>query len=147
MRRLRAQKREVAMGTVKDIMTSTVTTIPADASPRDAAWSLTLKGLSGAPVQDEHGNVVGVLSKSDLTDPRKFHVEPRCPPVASDLMTPVLFAARETDSVRFAVRRMVETGSHRLIVVGDDGALVGIVTPMDVLRGLLDRKIDVQDFA
>jgi CBS-domain-containing membrane protein len=49
--------------------------------------------------------------------------------------------------VGFAARRMVESGVHRVVVIDDAGAIVGIVTPIDVLRGLLDGKIDATDFA
>ncbi|MEZ4228150.1 MAG: CBS domain-containing protein [Polyangiaceae bacterium] len=38
-----------------------------------------------------------------------------------------------------AAKRMVETGTHRLVVVDADGHLVGIVTPMDVLRRCVTR--------
>ena len=38
-----------------------------------------------------------------------------------------------------AAKRMVETGTHRLVVVDADGHLVGIVTPMDVLRCYVTR--------
>ena len=33
----------------------------------------------------------------------------------------------------------LETGTHRLVVVDADGHLVGIVTPMDVLRCYVTR--------
>jgi CBS-domain-containing membrane protein len=134
------------MCTVADIMTRRVLTVAAKADLDDAAWGLTLKGFSGAPVRDERGNLVGVLSKSDLIDPVRtdgiggHHT-------AGDAMTPVLFAAHATDSVKFAVRRMIETGTHRIVVVDEHGALIGIVTPMDVLRGLLEGKLDPNDFA
>jgi CBS-domain-containing membrane protein len=64
-----------------------------------------------------------------------------------ETMTPFLFAAVASDPVHFAVRRMVETGSHRLVVIDDDGQLVGIVTPMDVIRALHDGRIKPDDFA
>jgi CBS-domain-containing membrane protein len=134
------------MCTVSDIMTRKVLTVAAEADLDDAAWGLTLRGISGAPVKDDQGNLVGILSKSDLIDPARadgigsHHT-------AADAMTPILFTALATDSVKFAVQRMVETGAHRLVVVDTSGALVGIVTPMDVLRMLLDGKLDPNDFA
>ena len=42
---------------------------------------------------------------------------------------------------------MVETGAHRLVVLDERGLLVGIVTPMDVMRGFLEGKIEASDFA
>jgi len=133
------------MATVADIMTRKVLTVAAEADVKDAAWGLTMRGLSGAPVKDETGAVVGILSKSDLVDPEKQGA-PSERHTARDAMTPLLFAALVTDSVAFAVRRMVETGAHRLVVVDEKGALVGIVTPMDVLKGLLEGTVDAGDF-
>lgn len=134
------------MHSVADIMTRNVLTVASDAHLEDAAWGLTLKGFSGAPVKDEHGNVIGVLSKSDIVDPEK--TDPKAHHhFVRDSMTPLLFAARSTDPVRFAVRRMVETGVHRLVVVDDRGEVVGIVTPIDILRGLLEGKLQAEDFA
>jgi CBS-domain-containing membrane protein len=131
---------------VEDLMTRKVLTVAAGAGVDDAAWGLTMQGLSGAPVKDERGNLIGVLSKSDLVDPGKRDANSDERTTARDVMTPVLFAARASDPIRFAARRMVETGAHRLVVVDDSGALVGIITPMDVLRGLVEAKIDPRDF-
>lgn len=131
------------MAKVEDFMTRKVLTISPDADLNDAAWGLTLKGVTGAPVRDDNGRIVGVLSKSDLVDPAR-HGDVREIKVA-DAMTPLLFAVRDTDSIRAAAQRMVQTGSHRLIVVDGNGALVGILTPMDLLRGLLDGRIRASD--
>jgi CBS-domain-containing membrane protein len=135
------------MCNISDIMTRKVLTVAAGSDLDDAAWGLTLKGFSGAPVKDEHGSIIGILSKSDLVDPKKRDRRSDEHHTVEDAMTPLLFAALATDPVSFAVRRMVETGTHRLVVVDDGGALVGIVTSMDILRGLLDGKIDTGDFA
>jgi len=131
---------------VEDLMTRKVLTVAAEADANDAAWGFTMKGVSGAPVKDERGNLIGILSKSDLVDPGKRSSETDERVTARDVMTPLLFAARASDPIRFAARRMVETGAHRLVVVDDGGALVGIITPMDVLRGLVEAKIDPRDF-
>lgn len=135
------------MCTVEEIMTRKVLTIAAEADVKDAAWGLTLQGFTGAPVKDEHGAVIGVLSKSDLTDPNRIDPDSTGPHTVREAMTPVLFATLATDPVEFAVRRMVETRSHRLLVLAPSGELVGILTPMDVMRALLDKRIAAHDFA
>jgi len=131
---------------VEDVMTRKVLTIDPHADVRDAAWGLSMKGVSGAPVKDEHGNLIGVLSKSDLSDPARMHGDSMSQTV-EDTMTPFLFTAKASDPVRFAVRRMVETGSHRLVVLDDDGKLVGIVTPMDVMRAMDTGEMTAEDLA
>jgi predicted transcriptional regulator len=124
-------------GTVEQIMTKQVLTLALDASLRDVAWGLTITGIAGAPVKDADGHVIGVLSKSDLADPGRIEGRPH--DTVADAMTPLLFAVRSSASVMDAVRRMVETGAHRLVVIDDDGHLAGIVTPMDVLKEMARR--------
>lgn len=134
------------MSTVSEIMTRNVLTVAAGADLKDAAWGLTLKGFSGAPVKDESGNVIGVLSKSDLIHPDKVDSSPDRHGTVRDNMTPLLLTARTGDPLKSAVRRMVDLSIHRLVVVDDRGELVGILTPMDVLRALLDGRIQSDDF-
>jgi len=124
--------------TVEQIMTKQVLTLAPDADVAEAAWGLTIGGIGGAPVRDAQGHVLGIVSKSDLADPGR--IKPGQHESVTDAMTPLVLAIRASDSMMEAVRRMVETGAHRLIVVDDDGKLAGIVTPMDVLKELVRRE-------
>lgn len=123
------------MHTVEEIMTRNVMTLAPDADLADAAWGLTVKGISGAPVKDGAGHVLGLVSKSDLVNPRRM--KGGAAAKVEDVMTPAVFAVRTTDSVRETARRMIETGSHRMLVVDPDGKLAGIVTTIDVLKALV----------
>lgn len=134
------------MTQVRDIMTRKVLTLAPKARLSDAAWGLKLTGFNGAPVKDAHGQLIGVLSKSDLADLERTHGALESAHV-EDAMTPVLFATLETDSVQFAAARMVQTGSHRLVVIDDGGHLVGILTPMDVMKALIEGRLSPSDFA
>ncbi len=123
---------------VEEIMTRNVMSVGPDVDVDDAAWGLTVRGISGAPVRDGLGHVLGVVTKSDLVDPARNksgigHAK------VEDVMTPAIFAVRSGDSVVEAARRMVDTGSHRLIVVDEAGHLAGIVSTMDVLRAMLEE--------
>ena len=51
---------------VQDIMTETPVTIPFDFTVEEAAEVLLEKKISGAPVVDEKGNVIGAITKNDL---------------------------------------------------------------------------------
>ncbi|MFT3769272.1 MAG: CBS domain-containing protein [Minicystis sp.] len=119
---------------VRDIMTTEVITLAASTKADDAARSLTFHRVSGAPVLD-HGRIVGVVSKSDLVDPRNRPTGDERPTVG-EVMTPLVFAVRPGDPAMSAVRLMVEESVHRAVVVDDHGRLKGIVSPMDVLRAL-----------
>lgn len=124
---------------VEDIMTKNVMTVAPNTKVDDLAWGLTQKGVSGAPVQDAGGHLLGLVTKSDLADPNrpnKLHGA-----TAEDVMSPFVFAVNTGDSVLDAARRMVETGSHRLVVVDEQGHLAGIVSTMDVVRALVSGKL------
>jgi CBS domain-containing protein len=58
----------------------------------------------------------------------------------SDIMTPVSFSVPPTASVRELAEFLVRGRIHRAVVL-EDGRLVGIVTTMDVLRGLAEGRI------
>lgn len=124
---------------VEDIMTRNVMTVAPGTKLDDLAWGLTQKGVSGAPVQDAGGHILGLVTKSDLADPsrpNKLHGA-----TAEDVMSPFVFAVDAADSVLDAAKRMVETGSHRLVVVDAQGHLAGILSTMDVVRALVSGKL------
>lgn len=126
---------------VRDIMTPDVITLVARTSVDDAARSLTFHHVSGAPVL-EQGRIVGVVSKSDLVDPR-YRSSTGEKPTVRDAMTRVVRAVRPGDPAMLAVRLMASENVHRAVVVDERGQLAGIVSSMDVLRALV-RGDDVQ---
>ncbi len=119
---------------VKDVMTEAVLLLRAETRIDDAWEQLHEAGVSGAPVLDARGKLVGVLSNADLADPR------RRPSGVSgsvgDVMTRIVYAVRAEDPAVVAVRLMADENIHRVVVVNDDGSLAGVVVPMDILRVL-----------
>lgn len=122
---------------VRHVMTEAIVFVQASTPTADAADILTRHRINGAPVLGRAGRVVGIVSKTDLLDPRRGDDGQAL--TVEGLMTRVLFAVRAGDPVMQAVRLMVEEDIHRALVVNDDGTLAGIVTPMDVLRGLVNE--------
>lgn len=119
---------------VRDVMSADVKTLVATTSIDDAARSLTLHHVGGAPVM-EHGRVVGVISKSDLVAPRN-RSGAKGETTVGQVMTPLVQSVKEGEPLMAAVRLMVDQGIHRAVVTDGKGRLVGIVTAMDVLRAL-----------
>jgi CBS domain-containing protein len=126
---------------VKDVMTTGVIAARPDASYPDLAAVLHEHRISGFPVVDGEGVVVGVVSESDLlarqaaprphrkqTDPARL--------TAADLMSwpPVTVGPDET--ARRAARLMYSRKLRRLPVVDHRGRLIGIVTRADLLSAL-----------
>lgn len=131
---------------VRDIMSTDIQTLQASASVADAVRELGDRGISGAPVLDR-GRIVGVVSTTDLVSPRNWPADDGQPTVDA-VMTRVLFAVRPGDPVMTAVRLMVSEKIHRAVVVSEEGALVGMVTPMDVLRALAEgASVQEGDYA
>jgi predicted transcriptional regulator len=122
---------------VRDVMTSDVVAIPYGATVAQAGDILHAAAISGAPVTGSGGRVMGIVSRSDLVDPRHNHA-PDAP--IADVMTRVVFAVRADDPIEWAVRLMAEERVHRAIVTDETGVMAGIVTPMDVLRALVPKS-------
>jgi CBS domain-containing protein len=120
---------------IKDIMTKAVYTVDFDASAEEAAWGLTRRHIGGAPAIDAQGNLVGVLSSSDLINPEPkqwIHGEA----TVGDLMNPDVISLYTEDPALAAAEVMAKRDIHRLVVLDAEGKLAGIVTPMDVVRAV-----------
>jgi CBS domain-containing protein len=101
------------------------------AEPADAALgSILALGITGAPVVDEDGKPIGMVSWRDLVGEKAGRT-------AGERMTrPPATVAAEA-SIANAARRLARTGYHRLIVVDASGRAVGMVSSLDVVRGLM----------
>jgi CBS domain-containing protein len=136
-------------------MASKPITIGESATPRELARVLIERGISGVPVVDGGGRVVGVVSKTDLLQwcvkgGLGFGVANLLSSLAdggigtrleaidlgivSDFMTATPLTAAEDESLSDVAHRMAEHHVHRLIVVDDASRLQGVVTSMDLLR-------------
>jgi CBS-domain-containing membrane protein len=130
---------------IKDIMTTKVHTVEADASAEEAAWGFTFRHISGAPARDAAGNLVGVLSSSDLVNPEpKQWIKGEA--TVGDLMNPDVISLYAEDPAMAAVKEMASRHIHRIVVLDSDGGLAGIVTPMDVVGALArGQRFDLVD--
>jgi CBS-domain-containing membrane protein len=123
-------------------MTQAVMFVNAGQSQGEVFAILRQWGVSGAPVLGACGKLVGIVTLSDLADPRR-----RTPATAGtieDAMTRVVYAVRASDPVMAAVYLMLDEHIHRALVVNDDGTVAGIVAPIDVLRALANG-VDVRE--
>lgn len=99
--------------------------------------------ISGVPVVDEDGNLVGVFSIEDLL--HAFE-QGAVNATVGERMSTQIITIRETDSVDTAMLKFQQTGVGRLPVVNAWGQLVGILTKGDITRGLLNEvQAETQD--
>jgi CBS-domain-containing membrane protein len=109
---------------------------------QEEAWNLLrTHGVSGAPVLDR-GGLVGVITRSDLADPRRR--APETSGTVADAMTRLVYAVRASDPAMVAVRLMLEEEIHRAVVINADGSLAGIISLTDILRALA-HGVDLRD--
>jgi CBS domain-containing protein len=142
----------------QDIMTAPVITVTPQTAVRDAAHLMVERGISGLPVVDESGRLVGILSEADLllkeADPRpsppfvewfghSLWLERRVSGyrkaegrTVGEVMTHNVLTAEEETPVREIASRMVRHGVNRLPIVRG-GQVVGIVTRADILKVFL----------
>src|SRR5690242_6865712 len=77
--------------TAKDIMTSDVITLSPAATVKEAANLLTRQQISGAPVLDGRGRIVGILSEADIVTKRGRRVK--------EIMTQMVCSVAEDTSI------------------------------------------------
>lgn len=118
--------------TVHDVMSADPFCLRENEKVAEAAWELKAELVGGAPVRDTSGKVVGMVSVADLLD------ADRLAPVGQVMQQEIPAVGPDT-AIEEAGRIMVEKGYHRLPVMGAEGELVGILSTIDVIRGLLDR--------
>jgi CBS domain-containing protein len=143
--------------TVSDIMTRDVLVIPKSMSLRTAAHLLAEIHISGAPVVDENGACVGVISSTDFVHwadrERRVGRKPgqsdcvctawqmvefdQLPAeVVSNYMTPDPVIVSPQMNLRDLARAMVDAHIHRVIVTDDCKRPVGLVSSTDVLAAV-----------
>jgi CBS-domain-containing membrane protein len=134
--------------TVRDVMTRSVVAVRKDASFKEMADMLRRRRISAFPVVNDAGRVIGVVSEGDMlvkeavqADSTSLlaalrHVkedDKAAGMTAGDLMTAPAITIGPDASVAEAARLMYDRRVKRLPVVNRAGALLGIVSRVDVL--------------
>ncbi|QRO00468.1 CBS domain-containing protein [Archangium violaceum] len=134
-----------ALCTVDEVMVRNVIAVHPDTSLRTATELMLEHAISGIPVVDEAGLLVGMLSKTDLvrhqldeesadsvTLPSDQHVLEDT--TVEDVMTRQVLTVPAGASLAEAAKVMAIAGVHRVPVVAPGGALTGLVTTSDLVR-------------
>ena len=119
------------MKLAKDIMSQSVITVRENSKLEDVLTLLDEKGFSGLPVTDEEDKLVGLISRTDITEYVLGRNADKGVKV-SELMTPFVFNFDPDDPLKKIVDAMVKARIHR-IVVTENGRPVGIITAMDLM--------------
>jgi CBS domain-containing protein len=151
---------------VREVMTREVVCLEPGMDLDATASLFLERGISGAPVVDPEGRPIGMVTKTDLmramhdgTDTEEIDTRPGRPSrhtrqggvevldegfalvrgrgaAVRDIMTPVAFTLSESAPLARAAALMAFEGVHRVPIVSVRGAVVGIVSALDVVRWL-----------
>ncbi|MCA9780575.1 MAG: CBS domain-containing protein [Candidatus Eremiobacteraeota bacterium] len=112
-------------------MSGSVVTVRETDSLETVLNILDARGFSGLPVTNAEQKLVGLVSRTDITNYALAHSDKSVQII--ELMTPFIFTINPEDTVKKVVDTMVKAGIHR-IVVTESGRPVGIITSMDLVK-------------
>lgn len=150
---------------ISELMTRNVITAHPDTPVIEIARDMLQHSISGVPVVDRDGRLVGIVTEADLvvrnanvhfptflqildariylTSTRNFEEELRraLGTVAADVMTRDVLTVKPTDDVSVAATLMVD---HRLnaIPVVEGGKVRGIISRTDIIRHILAQELE-----
>ena len=121
----------------------------------EAAAALVRREIGAAPVINEAGRAIGVISQSDIVrhavkNPRILGpsqgdlrsqddpLEPgmRATLTVAEIMTPTVYCVRPDTPVNDIIGEFLAHDVHRLFVADEDEVLIGVITSLDILRVL-----------
>lgn len=131
----------------KDVMSNEPLSVGSDASVLEAAMLLINSRVSAMPVVDEVGTMIGIVSEADLMGDAEDYVaahDGRPTRTVADVMTrEVVTAAEDTPIAQIAW--LMRTRNIKRIPILKNGAVVGIVSRVDILRGLISLSHDTDE--
>ncbi len=146
---------------VTDVMNPRVVEVPMNATMAEAAKILSENEISGAPVVDEHGHCVGVLSTTDfaLREGRReghataegsveqilvqdtpggvLYIEEVAEDAVHQHMTTAVQTTTSITPLLEAARCMCSEHIHRLIVLDEAQRPVGVVSALDLVAAMV----------
>lgn len=120
-------------GTVSDVMTTAPIVVEVPGSRTDAINIMVRNGLTGLPViRSSDGQLMGIVSRRDVfknfeEDQLSLVMKKNCITIGPD------------ESIEAAAKIFTRRRIHRIPVV-ENGMLIGIVTPTDLLKTVRDMK-------
>jgi CBS domain-containing protein len=131
---------------VADVMQTNLRTMHCRDTIGDAVSLLAETHVSGVPVLDDHGRLVGVLSSSDILTALAEHHDPESrekvfeETLVQEVMTPRPQTVTPDALVKDAAQRMLYLEVHRLFVE-HEGRLLGVVSTTDLVRAVVAARV------
>lgn len=131
---------------VGDLMQVDVVSVRPDATIKDTVSVLATAHVSGLPVVDQEGRMVGVISTTDIiaaeaaVDNEKGRTVLFTQTSVRDVMGPRPYTIGPAAEVREAARHMHYAGVHRLFVTTED-RLLGVISTTDIVRAVANGTV------
>jgi CBS-domain-containing membrane protein len=123
--------------TVAEAMSTKPFCVRGDVELAEVAARLRADGIGGAPVVDDAGRPIGIVSKADLRA-EEMGKRPGNRQVR-DVMKKGAPSVSDRAPLVDAIRLMADQGAQRVVVVDVEGLLVGVLSTLDVLNTLEAR--------
>jgi predicted transcriptional regulator len=134
----KAPEKEIQQIQVKDFMTRKLVTFTPNQPIGEVAATLMKKNISGGPVLDENGNLVGIISEGDclkeIVRGKYLNSPNHAGTVADHMVKEVLTIGPEVSILELAQRFLNE--KVRRFPVMKDGKLIGQISQRDVLKAV-----------
>lgn len=132
----RVDLREAAsIASTAEVMSHGQLTVKGDAGVNRLRALFLDRGLAAAPVVDDEGKLIGMVSEHDIVRCQTERRENGAAKVTvAEIMTPVAHSLPEHAPLAFAFGLLAASGLREAPVVKDDGRVVGTITSTDLLR-------------
>lgn len=127
---------------VKDYMTSELITFEPDTPVLTVAQTLLKHKITGAPVLDSEGNVVGLIDDKDclrVVFETLYHNHPVIDKTAKHYMSNVMKTIHLETDILEAANIFLTTPYKRLLVTNSEGKLSGQISRRDILKALFSQ--------
>jgi len=130
---------------VRDVMSTDVVTVDADATLHEAVGRLLAERVGSVVVVDD-GTPAGIVTETDALAAAHERGEPLDAIAVSDLTQSPLVTTTAGRTVQSVARTMADESVKKVVVV-DDLDIVGIVTLTDIVWRLADLRKEASDLA
>ena len=124
----------------RDIMSRDIVTVSPGTYILEAIDILIDKDISGAPVLEDNGRLIGIISEKDLMVSLDFLGSSSADTVTvGEIMTKDVVTFSEDTPIKDVIQLMVRNDVKRVPIVKDNG-VVGIISRRDILEGMRKKK-------
>jgi CBS domain-containing protein len=123
----------------EEIMKKDVECVSPRDTVQDAAIRMRDENIGFLPVCDQSKKVLGTLTDRDVAI-RLVAAKKRASTFIEDVMTREVVACRPEDDVRDAERAMARSHKSRIMCVGEDGRLLGVISLSDIAQHESGRR-------